>query len=254
MECSWGNWLSRFQIWWLVVAKLVFDEAFVQRKGDWLLYPVEHLEKWSRDCVDSFQGRFFTDPGDAGSRNGLVSRLKTDMCDPAGCIYELCFMLSVYMIARQLFSNWVELYYPKFKNWLRKYTYHLRIRAIASLDDEEDEEAENGNTDAKNRAKLKRWEADYQLERIDRLHLFDEYIEMGKWRKTLLQHIKQTWPQFATLWACMTWFLPLFQTEIWVSSEHRPSLLNVLTYTHTHTHTWLWAFLSRFDLISMQKV
>ena len=27
---------------------------------------------------------------------------------------------------------------------------------------------------------LKRWELDYQLETIDRLHLFDEYIEMSK--------------------------------------------------------------------------
>ena len=27
---------------------------------------------------------------------------------------------------------------------------------------------------------LKRWEHDYQLEEIDRLHLFDEYIEMSK--------------------------------------------------------------------------
>ena len=27
---------------------------------------------------------------------------------------------------------------------------------------------------------LKRWEADYQLEEIDRLYIFDEYIEMSK--------------------------------------------------------------------------
>ena len=26
---------------------------------------------------------------------------------------------------------------------------------------------------------LKRWELDFQLEEIDRLHLFDEYIEMS---------------------------------------------------------------------------
>ncbi len=28
---------------------------------------------------------------------------------------------------------------------------------------------------------LKRWERDYQLEEIDRLHLFDEYIEMSNY-------------------------------------------------------------------------
>ena len=30
---------------------------------------------------------------------------------------------------------------------------------------------------------LKRWEHDYQLEQLDRLHLFDEYIEMSKFYK-----------------------------------------------------------------------
>ena len=37
---------------------------------------------------------------------------------------------------------------------------------------------EKGHSDAylKN---LKRWEKDYQLQELDRLHLFDEYIEMS---------------------------------------------------------------------------
>ena len=30
---------------------------------------------------------------------------------------------------------------------------------------------------------LKRWERDFQLERLSRLHLFDEYIEMSKYNK-----------------------------------------------------------------------
>ena len=34
-----------------------------------------------------------------------------------------------------------------------------------------------GNAYIKN---LKRWEKDYQLQELDRLHLFDEYIEMSK--------------------------------------------------------------------------
>ena len=29
--------------------------------------------------------------------------------------------------------------------------------------------------------KMKRWEADYVLEELDKLHLFDEYIEMSEW-------------------------------------------------------------------------
>ena len=34
------------------------------------------------------------------------------------------------------------------------------------------------------RRRLKRWEADYNLETLDRLHLFDEYIEMGEPKST----------------------------------------------------------------------
>ena len=29
--------------------------------------------------------------------------------------------------------------------------------------------------------KMKRWEADYVLEELDKLHLFDEYIEMSEY-------------------------------------------------------------------------
>ncbi len=64
------------------------------------------------DLTSLSQGRFFTYPGDAGSRDGVVSRMKTDMCDPAGCLYELCLMLTIYMIGRQLVSNSMELYFP----------------------------------------------------------------------------------------------------------------------------------------------
>jgi hypothetical protein len=46
------------------------------------------------------------------SRRDAVSRLKTDLCDPAGCLYELCMMLSIYMILRQVASNTMELYFP----------------------------------------------------------------------------------------------------------------------------------------------
>lgn len=36
---------------------------------------------------------------------------------------------------------------------------------------------------------LKRWEHDYQLEEIDRLHLFDEYIEMSNFITILVNPI-----------------------------------------------------------------
>ncbi len=64
----------------------------------------------------------------------------------------------------------------KFKNWLRKYVYRHHMRSMFSSAN-----ADPGDVGMNNASPgLKRWEADYQLEEIDRLHLFDEYIEMSK--------------------------------------------------------------------------
>ena len=54
----------------------------------------------------------------------------------------------------------------KLKNWFRTYIY---------------QHGENKHVD--NMTQLKRWERDFQLERLSRLHLFDEYIEMSKYSK-----------------------------------------------------------------------
>ena len=127
-----------------------------------------------------FKGRFFTYPGDVDSSKNTVAQMKTDMCEPGGCLYELCLMLVIYMIGRQLVSNTAELYWPKFKNWARKWLYNYRMKSIIGAltnGNAVDSSGGGGGIKAEN-ALLKRWEADYQLEEIDRLHLFDEYIEM----------------------------------------------------------------------------
>ena len=49
-------------------------------------------------------------------------------------------------------------------NWSRTYLYqHGDNKQVEDMTD------------------LKRWERDYQLERLSRLHRFDEYIEMSKY-------------------------------------------------------------------------
>ena len=89
-------------------------------------------------------------------------------------------------------------------NWTRKMIYRYQMRSVVvSREDSEakaaDSESDVGPEDSastpsaadrRRRKKkqrrdepiLKRWEADYQLQAIDRLHLFDEYIEMGESR------------------------------------------------------------------------
>ncbi|TRY73135.1 hypothetical protein TCAL_08802, partial [Tigriopus californicus] len=90
-----------------------------------------------------FKGRFFTYPGDAASRQNILTRLKTDMCDPAGCLFELIM-----------------------KNWFRRLWLEKKLKT-----------SHKDQTSCPVKF-IKRWEMDYQLQEIDRLHLFDEYIEI----------------------------------------------------------------------------
>ncbi|XP_023310794.1 anoctamin-4-like [Anoplophora glabripennis] len=105
-----------------------------------------------------FKGRFFDYPGDTTSRKSEFFRVKGDVCDPAGCLSELCIQLSIIMIGKQIFNNFIELFNPAFYNWWRWRTHR-------------------SNTKDLNR-KHTRWEEDYHLQDPGRLALFDEYLEM----------------------------------------------------------------------------
>ena len=59
-----------------------------------------------------YQGKFFTYPGDDASRSGGLSKFKNDLCDPAGCLYELCIQLGIIMVGKQGFNNFIELLMP----------------------------------------------------------------------------------------------------------------------------------------------
>ncbi|KAJ2943398.1 hypothetical protein O0L34_g12207 [Tuta absoluta] len=105
-----------------------------------------------------FKGRFYDYPGDDQARKSEFFKLKGDICDPAGCLSELCIQLAIIMIGKQCFNNFLELGYPKFHNWWRQRTH----RAI---------------TKDKSKPHMA-WEQDYHLQDPGRLALFDEYLEM----------------------------------------------------------------------------
>ncbi|XP_065345514.1 anoctamin-4-like isoform X2 [Cloeon dipterum] len=105
-----------------------------------------------------FKGRFFVHPGDQHARSSEFLRLKGDVCDPAGCLSELCIQLAIIMVGKQGFNNFIELLLPKLENWWRKRSHMAK-------------------TDNKERP-LRRWEEDYQLQDSGRLALFQEYLEM----------------------------------------------------------------------------
>ncbi|KAF9407449.1 hypothetical protein HW555_012527 [Spodoptera exigua] len=58
------------------------------------------------------QGRFYDYPGDDQARKSEFFKLKGDICDPAGCLSELCIQLAIIMIGKQFVNNFVELGYP----------------------------------------------------------------------------------------------------------------------------------------------
>ncbi|XP_045457946.1 anoctamin-4-like [Melitaea cinxia] len=105
-----------------------------------------------------FKGRFFDYPGDDQARKSEFFKLKGDICDPAGCLSELCIQLAIIMIGKQCFNNFVELGYPKLQNWWRRRSHRAitRDRSHAHM----------------------AWEQDYHLQDPGRLALFDEYLEM----------------------------------------------------------------------------
>ncbi|KAF9797804.1 hypothetical protein SFRURICE_017999 [Spodoptera frugiperda] len=59
-----------------------------------------------------FKGRFYDYPGDDQARKSEFFKLKGDICDPAGCLSELCIQLAIIMIGKQFVNNFVELGYP----------------------------------------------------------------------------------------------------------------------------------------------
>lgn len=51
-------------------------------------------------------------PGDIDARSSEFLKLKGDVCDPAGCLSELCIQLAIIMIGKQCLNNVLELLYP----------------------------------------------------------------------------------------------------------------------------------------------
>ncbi|XP_044763195.1 anoctamin-4-like isoform X2 [Coccinella septempunctata] len=105
-----------------------------------------------------FKGRFFDYPGDIVVRKSEFLRVKGDVCDPAGCLSELCIQLAIIMIGKQIFNNFVELFNPFMNNWWRGRSHRSATKDLTR--------------------KHTRWEEDYHLQDPGRLALFDEYLEM----------------------------------------------------------------------------
>lgn len=129
-----------------------------------------------------FKGRFYDYPGDDGARKNEFFMLKGDICDPAGCLSELCIQLSIIMIGKQFVNNFMEYLYPAFYNWWRQRKHkretkdETHMHMVKSL--------QHVSKHAWILIELfQSWEQDYHLQDPGRLALFDEYLEMSKGAK-----------------------------------------------------------------------
>ncbi|XP_046807340.1 anoctamin-4 [Lucilia cuprina] len=184
-----------------------------------------------------FKGRFFDYPGDDQARRSEFFRLKNDICDPAGCLSELCIQLAIIMVGKQCWNNFMEYLFPKFYNWWRQRKHKQATKDRSHLH--------------------MAWEQDYHMQDPGRLALFDEYLEM------ILQY------GFVTLFVAAFPLAPLFAllnnvAEIrldaykMVTQSRRPlaervedigawyGILRIITYTAVVSNAFVIAYTSDF--------
>ncbi|XP_052889147.1 anoctamin-4 [Anopheles moucheti] len=184
-----------------------------------------------------FKGRFYDYPGDDVARKSEFLRLKGDICDPAGCLSELCIQLAIIMVGKQCWNNFMEYFFPAFYNWWRQRKHKQLTKDETHLH--------------------MAWEQDYHLQDPGRLALFDEYLEM------IVQY------GFVTLFVAAFPLAPLFAllnniAEIrldaykMVTQSRRPlaervedigawyGILKIITYTAVVSNAFVIAYTSDF--------
>ncbi|XP_058829610.1 anoctamin-4 isoform X2 [Topomyia yanbarensis] len=184
-----------------------------------------------------FKGRFYDYPGDDVARKSEFYRLKGDICDPAGCLSELCIQLAIIMVGKQCWNNFMEYFFPAFYNWWRQRKHKQLTKDETHLH--------------------MAWEQDYHLQDPGKLALFDEYLEM------IVQY------GFVTLFVAAFPLAPLFAllnniAEIrldaykMVTQSRRPlaervedigawyGILKIITYTAVVSNAFVIAYTSDF--------
>ncbi|KAH8411094.1 hypothetical protein KR222_002376 [Zaprionus bogoriensis] len=203
-----------------------------------------------------FKGRFFDYPGDDQARRSEFFRLKNDICDPAGCLSELCIQLAIIMVGKQCWNNFMEYLFPKFWNWWRQRKHKQVMNDLASTRVPDFLYHEFQDTKDESHLHMA-WEQDYHMQDPGRLALFDEYLEM------ILQY------GFVTLFVAAFPLAPLFAllnnvAEIrldaykMVTQARRPlaervedigawyGILRIITYTAVVSNAFVIAYTSDF--------
>lgn len=59
-----------------------------------------------------FKGRFYKHPGYYGMHSNLFGHLVGDICDPVGCLSELCIQLAIIMVGKHIWKHFVRNLFP----------------------------------------------------------------------------------------------------------------------------------------------
>ncbi|KAI3380611.1 hypothetical protein SNEBB_011199 [Seison nebaliae] len=110
-----------------------------------------------------FKGTMTNAPGE--KRFFIFGKFKTEACDPAGCLSELCIQLIIIMSGQQIMGLIMEVVFPSLKLWISPGGWIHRCRGM------------NGNHIARN--DLPTFEKDFHLNPVTHDALFTEYLKLA---------------------------------------------------------------------------
>ncbi|XP_065557392.1 anoctamin-5-like [Artemia franciscana] len=156
------NWIGKMLAKYLTDLEAHRTQAEYDEKYTIKIWFFEFINDYSLLIyIALFKGRFYTYPGDPATKADIVSRLRTDQCDPAGCLSEIFIQLAIIMVGKQLLNNFLEILLPFIQNsWKLK-------------------RAKNSEMQKENAKGLPQWEKDLLLKPASRDMLQSEYLELA---------------------------------------------------------------------------
>lgn len=124
------------------------------------------------------KGRFAGIPGHptdyADPHEVRIGNIRLEQCEAAGCMVELLIQLIVIMVGKQAINGFIEMAYPMFCYWFRRWRLNLPETKRQKLE----RISKQRRKTIKERPGVSLYEQDYMLNPVYQQFLFDEYLEM----------------------------------------------------------------------------
>lgn len=123
------------------------------------------------------KGRFAGIPGPddyADPHEVRIGTIKLEQCEAAGCMVELLIQLIVIMVGKQAINGFLELAYPMFCYWFRRW----RFKLPETKKQKQERISREKRKTIKAKPGVSLYEQDFTLNAVYQQFLFDEYLEM----------------------------------------------------------------------------